>query len=134
MDTPKPLYAGNRLLRSRTYQAALTLAAALVIALVSSLVTLGILKSNATVSIRFVLSAPEAETVTLVADFNDWSPDGHRLTRNEASGEWEILVPLKRGRSYVYNFLIDGEHWLPDPAAAGHIDDGLGGLASFISL
>jgi 1,4-alpha-glucan branching enzyme len=106
----------------------------MVVALVSSLVTLGWLKGNETVSVRFVLSAPEAESVTLVADFNDWSPDGHRLTRNEASGEWEILVPLRKGRSYVYNFLIDGEQWLPDPSAAGHIDDGLGGQASYISL
>ena len=134
LDTPRPLHAGRSVLRSRVYRMALGLAAALVIALVSSLVTLGVLKGNETVSIRFVLSAPEAETVTLVADFNSWSPDGHRLTRNEASGEWEILVPLKKGRSYVYNFVIDGEHWLTDPSAAGHIDDGLGGQASYISL
>ncbi len=134
MDTPKPLHAERRSVRYRVYRVALSLAAALVIALVSSLVTLGLLKNNDTVSIRFVLSAPEAQTVTLVADFNGWSPDGHRLTRNESSGEWEILVPLRKGRSYVYNFLIDGEHWLPDPSAAGHIDDGLGGQASFISL
>jgi hypothetical protein len=134
MDAPEPLHAGVRSRRFRVYRVALSLAAALVIALVSSLVTLGILKGNETVSVRFVLSAPEAQTVTLVADFNDWSPDGHRLTLNEASGEWEILVPLRKGRSYVYNFLIDGEQWLPDPSAAGHIDDGLGGQASYISL
>ena len=134
MDAPESRQTDRRLLRFRAYRVALGLAAALVIALVSSLVTLGFLKTNDTVSIRFVLSAPEAQTVTLVADFNDWSPDGHMLTRNEASGEWEILVPLRKGRSYVYNFLIDGEYWLPDPSAAGHIDDGLGGVASYISL
>ncbi|MDX9957042.1 MAG: isoamylase early set domain-containing protein [Spirochaetia bacterium] len=134
MDTPRPVHAGLRSRRFRVYRVALGLAAVMVVALVSSLVTLGWLKGNETVSVRFVLSAPEAESVTLVADFNDWSPDGHRLTRNEASGEWEILVPLRKGRSYVYNFLIDGEQWLPDPSAAGHIDDGLGGQASYISL
>lgn len=119
---------------SRSFSWAFTLAAALVIALVSSMVTLGVLKSNSTVSIRFVLSAPEARSVTLVADFNNWSPESHNLSRSEDSGEWELVVPLRKGRSYIYNFVIDGEEWLPDPSAQGTIDDGLGGQASYISL
>jgi len=119
---------------SRQFRWVMTLAAALVIALVSSLVTLGVLKSSSTVSIRFVLSAPEARTVTLVADFNNWSPEGYSLSRSQQSGEWELVVPLRKGRSYVYNFVIDGEEWLPDPSVQGTIDDGLGGQASFISL
>jgi 1,4-alpha-glucan branching enzyme len=112
----------------------MTIAAALVIAFVSSLVTLGVLKASSTVSIRFVLSAPEARSVTLVADFNNWSPEGYSLSRSHESGDWELVVPLRKGRSYVYNFVIDGEEWLPDPSAQGTIDDGLGGQASYISL
>jgi hypothetical protein len=134
MDTPEHIFAGRNMRRLRAYRAVLSLAAALVIALVSSLVTRGALGNNDTVAVRFVLVAPEARTVTLVADFNEWSTEGHMLTRNDESGEWEILVPLRKGRSYVYNFLIDDEYWLPDPAAAGQIDDGLGGVASYISL
>jgi hypothetical protein len=122
------------LTRFRSYHIALGLAAALVIALGSSLITIAALKSSRTVSVRFVLAAPEARSVSLVADFNEWSPEEHLLVRNPDSGDWELRVPLRKGRSYVYNFIIDGEHWLPDPSAAGQIDDGLGGLASFISL
>lgn len=134
LGTPTRLIRRQQTSVSRTFGWAITLAAALVVALVSSLLTLGVLKSNSTVSIRFVLSAPEARSVTLVADFNNWSSESHSLSRSEDSGDWELVVPLRKGRSYVYNFVIDGEEWLPDPSAQGTVDDGLGGKASYISL
>jgi len=134
LGPPSRLAPPSKALSFRQFRWAITMAAALVIALVSSLVTLGLLKSSSTVSIRFVLSAPEARSVTLVADFNNWSPESHSLSRSHESGDWELVVPLRKGRGYVYNFVIDGEEWLPDPSAQGTIDDGLGGQASYISL
>lgn len=134
LGPPSRLTQHRKIFTSRPFNWAMTLAAALIIALVSSLVTLGVLKSSSMVSIRFVLSAPEAQSVTLVADFNNWSSEGYSLARSDETGDWELLVPLRKGRSYVYNFVIDGEDWLPDPSAQGTIDDGLGGQASFISL
>ena len=131
-----PIQSGRwaRPFLSKRFSWTMALAAALVIAFVSSVVTLGLLRSSSTVSIRFVLSAPGAQSVNLVADFNDWSPEGYNLSKSLESGEWELVVPLRKGRSYVYNFVIDGEYWLPDPSAQGTIDDGLGGKASYISL
>lgn len=107
--------------------------AAVLVAALSSVVTIGIIRSSATVEVRFVLSAPEASSVMLAADFNQWSPDGYALRRSP-DGHWEITVPLQKGKSYAYNFVIDGERWIVDPSTASRLDDGFGGSSSTISL
>mgnify|MGYP000952680953 CR=1 FL=1 len=110
------------------------MAAAAAIAIVSSLMTVAYGRHEQTVSVRFVLSAPDAQRVSLAADFTGWSVDELELIRNPLTGEWEIIVPLKKGRGYFYNFVIDGEAWVVDPSAPEHLDDGLGGRASYLSL
>jgi len=107
--------------------------AAVLVAALSSIATIGIIRSSATVEVRFVLSAPEASSVMLAADFNQWTPDGYALKRSP-DGHWEITVPLQKGKSYAYNFVIDGERWIVDPSTASRLDDGFGGSSSTISL
>lgn len=110
---------------------ALLAAAAIAVAVVSSIATLAL--SRPVVSVRFVLAAPEASSVSLVADFNDWAASGYELTP-VPGGEWEIVVPLRKGRSYIYNFVVDGERWIVDPAAPVRLDDGFGGGSSALTL
>lgn len=109
-------------------------AAALIIALASSLVTLALSDRAGAVEVRFVLAAADADSVALVADFNGWSPQGYVLTKVAGGDEWEIVVSLRKGRSYAYNFIIDGERWVPDPSAPALLDDGFGGYVSSLSL
>lgn len=108
-------------------------AAAVLVAALSSAITVGLIRSAATVDVRFVLVAPEARSVWLAADFNQWSADGHALSRNP-DGSWEITVPLRKGRAYAYNFVIDGERWVVDPSSPSRLDDGLGGSSSSLTL
>ena len=108
-------------------------AAAVVIAALSSILTVNFMRSDATIDVRFVLVAPEASSVHLAADFNQWSPDGYGMVRKQ-DGSWEITVPLRKGRAYAYNFIIDGERWIADPAGSLLLDDGFGGSSSSISL
>lgn len=110
------------------------LAAAALVAVVSSLLTLAIGRGGDTVMVRFVLAAPEARSVSLAADFTGWDMESVRLSKNPRSGEWEVTIPLKKGQGYFYNFVIDGETWVVDPAAPRALDDGLGGRASYLSL
>lgn len=86
-----------------------------------------------TVEVRFVLDAPTAKSVYLAGDFSSWDPSGLELKKS-ASGLWERTVRLKRGRSYSYNFVIDGTSWVVDPAAPERIDDGFGGESALIRL
>lgn len=87
-----------------------------------------------TVTVSFALEAPHASTVSLAGDFNGWSGEGYQLRRAGESGMWEIKVPLKRGKAYVYNFVIDGKIWIADPAVPAKIDDGFGGSGSLLRL
>ncbi len=64
--------------------------------------------------IRFHFLAPAAASVSLVGDFNGWSPAAHPMGR-QADGSWFIQVALTHARHY-YQFLVDGEPTL-DPEA-----------------
>jgi hypothetical protein len=66
--------------------------------------------------VEFILAAPRASQVTLVGDFNGWSPAATPLHPSEHQGTWSVTVPLAPGR-HEYAFLVDGKHWLPDPQA-----------------
>lgn len=125
--------AAARPSRSRGFRLAGLAAAAVFVAALSSIVTLGLIRSGTTVNVRFVLVAPEARSVWLAADFNGWSPDGYELERS-AGGAWEITVPLRKGSAYAYNFVIDGQRWIPDPSSPVRLDDGFGGETSSLSL
>jgi hypothetical protein len=82
-----------------------------------------------TVFVHFELFAPEARAVSLAGDFNEWRPDGVRLVRSPA-GAWSVTIPLRVGE-HRYQFVVDGERWIPDPSGTGE-DDGFGGRNSVI--
>ncbi len=91
-------------------------------------------RNSDTVTVRFVLSAPQAASVHLAGDFNDWNGEGYELRRSTPGSTWEISVPLKKNRVYTYNFILDGETWIDDPAVSTKIDDGFGGSSSLLRL
>ena len=83
--------------------------------------------------VRFALDAPEASSVQLAGSFSGWNSEGLRLKKTDA-GVWVIDIRLRRGRSYTYNFLVDGESWVVDPAATDRIEDDFGGESALIRL
>ena len=85
-----------------------------------------------TVVVRFELADPQARSVAVVGDFNDWKPQS--LVMDPAKGVWEISIPLRRGDVYTYNFLVDGRTWIPDPASLYRVRDGFGGEKSVLQL
>jgi hypothetical protein len=71
--------------------------------------------------VQFVLVAPDAKSVSLVGDFNNWNPTATPL--KSASGNlWTVEVPLTPGR-YNYVFMVDGATLVPDPTAPKAADD-----------
>lgn len=71
---------------------------------------------------QFVLVAPDAKSVALVGDFNDWSFSATRLVRQPGDGIWWVTVKLPPGR-YRYAFVVDGANWRSDPAAPAAEDE-----------
>lgn len=79
---------------------------------------------------QFVLAAPDAKNVALAGDFTGWQP-AFTMTRTEP-GVWTVVVPLDPG-IHQYSFVVDGERWVPDPAAP-KVNDGFGGINSRIAV
>lgn len=86
-----------------------------------------------TSQVQFVLVAPDAKTVSLVGDFNDWNAAAAPLTPTRTGGVWTISVPLQPGR-YTYNFVVDGTTVLADPAAPPAPADDFGTPASVVTV
>jgi len=83
-------------------------------------------------SYQFVLLAPQAASVALVGDFNDWDPARSPM-RAAHSGLWATIVPLAPGR-YHYAFLVNGVEWRRDPAAPAALDDDFGAPSSVVTV
>jgi hypothetical protein len=86
----------------------------------------------ATVTVRFVLFAPEAQQVALAGTFNQWDPAATPLVRTGASGVWAATLTLPAGQ-HQYAFVVDGARWVADPAAPA-VDDGFGRRNSVLAL
>jgi hypothetical protein len=84
--------------------------------------------------LQFVVVAPQAATVSLVGDFNDWDAARTPMRPLRADGPvWSAVVPLAPGR-YHYAFLVNGSRWLADPAAPPASDDGFGAPSSVVTV
>ncbi len=81
--------------------------------------------------IRFYCHAPEAQTVCVVGDFNDWNPNLHPLQR-QRDGSWHTELPLPHGY-HQYVLLVDGRRVL-DPGAHGITRTPQGERVSMISV
>jgi hypothetical protein len=90
--------------------------------------------SEPMVTVRFVLEAPEATSVRLVGDFDGWTEPGYAMAVSGSPGLWEVSIQLQKGKVYVYNFVLDGERWITDPAVRTRVDDGFGGAGSLLRL
>ena len=75
--------------------------------------------------VKFVISLPRAQQVSLVGDFNDWDVAKTPMARSAYGGLWTVTVPLSAGR-HVYAFVVDGSSWIADPSAPFAPDDGFG--------
>jgi hypothetical protein len=84
------------------------------------------------VYVQFLISAPEARTVALAGDFNEWDPS-IQLDDPDGDGLWTARVALEPG-VHEYMFVIDGSEWRPDPNAVSYTDDGFGQRNSVLAV
>ena len=86
--------------------------------------SVGAASENATVRVQFVLVAPNAKSVAVVGDFNDWNPSAAPLASARGMGSSEVVVPAG---GHDYAFVVDGARWIADPSAPRAPADELGG-------
>jgi 1,4-alpha-glucan branching enzyme len=57
-------------------------------------------------SVHFAVWAPNAESVSVVGDFNDWNPGFSYMKLRPQAGVWEIVIPgLGNGACYKYHIV-----------------------------
>jgi 1,4-alpha-glucan branching enzyme len=67
--------------------------------------------------ITFVLPQDQpAGRVSVVGDFNDWTPGVHTLVRR-SNGTRSVRVSVAPGSSYQFRYLAEGGQWFDDPDA-----------------
>ena len=72
---------------------------------------------------EFSISAPQAKSVYIAGDFNQWNPSSHPL-RIDDKGIWRISIALNPGQ-YEYRFLVDGE-LQNDPNCSSFVENPFG--------
>lgn len=87
-----------------------------------------------TIIVRFELRAPDAREVSVVGNWNQWNPEAQKLRDPDGDGVWEIEIPLRKGEEHQYQFLIDGQNWIPDPGTPLQVEDGFGGVNSVLQI
>ena len=68
------------------------------------------LKARPTCKVTFTLpkaAAPDAESVCIMGEFNNWALDAHPL-KKQKNGDFAVTLELEKGRTYRFRYIIDG--------------------------
>lgn len=81
--------------------------------------------------VEFVLRAPDASSVSVAGDFNEWTPT--LLEDVDGDGVWSGRIRLQPG-VHEYMFVLDGSTWVTDPNAERYADDGFGNRNAVLAV
>jgi len=79
----------------------------------------------------FSIAAPQAKSVYLVGEFNDWKQDDSALMQRD-NGLWTKKISLAPGK-YRYRFVVDDD-WLEDPRNTQKAENPFGGMDSLLEV
>jgi hypothetical protein len=107
--------------------------AAALAASVAAVVTLGVMRNRPPVAsvvsprepVQFVLVRPDARSVAVVGDFNDWGLNDTALVATNHQGVWSVTAPVPAG-VHRYAFVVNGKEWVTDPNAPRSAGDDFG--------
>ena len=81
--------------------------------------------------VQFVLVRPDAQSVAVVGDFNDWGMGNSALKATNHNGVWSVTAPVPAG-VHRYAFVVNGKDWVADPSAPRSSGDDFGMPSSAI--
>jgi 1,4-alpha-glucan branching enzyme len=90
-----------------------------------------ILKGTKAKKVSFNLLAPEAGSVSVAGEFNDWDPLSHPMKKDK-KGLWKVSFSLAPG-TYQYRFFVDGQ-WQSDPNCTSSVGNPFGTLNSVMRV
>ncbi len=74
-------------------------------------------------SVRFTLSRPDARSVCIAGDFNNWDAQSLPMHRGE-QGAWDTILEIEPGY-HQYRFVVDGR-WIADPGNPATVKNNYG--------
>ncbi|MCB0594172.1 MAG: isoamylase early set domain-containing protein [Lewinellaceae bacterium] len=77
-------------------------------------------------------AAPEAKTVEVVGDFNNWNTQ-EAVTMKKQKDVFKAVVELETGKEYQFRYLIDGQAWENDWEADAYVSTPFGVDNSVVS-
>jgi 1,4-alpha-glucan branching enzyme len=86
------------------------------------------LKSSPECRVTFKLprdAAPEARSVTIVGDFNDWNFNKTHMKKLK-NGDFKLSLKLSCKREYKFKYLVDGMYWKNDWCADKYVPNPYG--------
>lgn len=88
-------------------------------------------KSKPTCQVTFQLpKGIEAETVSLVGEFNDW--DATAAPLKKVKNVWKTTLELEQGQAYQFRYLVDDNEWHNDEAADNYVPNNIDGDNSVV--
>lgn len=81
--------------------------------------------------VLFQAVTPNARTVEIAGDFNNWIPES-LIERQKDLGLWQKVIPVTPG-AYRYKFIVDGE-WQLDPFQPGRRPNAFGTMDSLLEI
>lgn len=81
---------------------------------------------------KFSYDFPEANTVSLIGDFNNWDRTKNVMELDE-DGKWTAFLEIEPGK-YTYKYLIDNMFMLNDPLANLYIPNEDGEMLSILII
>lgn len=94
------------------------------------------LKTRPVCKVTFTLpgeAAPDAETVCVMGEFNNWSRDATPMKRRK-NGDFSVSLDLEKGRSCRFRYLIDGWKFENDWEADRYESNPYGGEDSVVEV
>lgn len=82
--------------------------------------------------VPFIYAAPNARSVAVVGDFNDWDATRTPLVRGP-DGIWTTTLLLTPA-VHEYQFVVDGERWVNDPRALKAPRNAFGSANSIVTV
>ena len=94
-------------------------------ALAAGVVAVVTVSTTTPIAVQFVLVAPDARSVAVVGDFNNWGLGDTALVAENHNGVWSVSAPVPAG-VHRYAFLVNGKQWVADPTAPRASGDDFG--------
>ena len=88
---------------------------------------------NCRVTFRVPARELEAESVSVLGDFNEWNPETHPLQLRK-NGTFSATVSLDGGRDYRFRYLVDGERWANEDDVEYLVPNGFGSADGVLGL